>query len=214
MDGPSGKQKGEQSVHTFNQVGTTEGKVYFGNVMKNNAKMAVMIRNIFHDPSVTKDHYIGLQMTGKLKNSTIERCPAVHQIICGEKPVDGVSFVAYAENGDMILGAPNGRIRIFAQDIDILAAGNGRDTGWINIESNATVNVNSPKVQATGTDSLTMSGERKLSLNSTGRTQVNTGGFKIVEGPDVSPITSPLGSGVNTLKQQLEGLKKLIESIG
>ena len=208
------KQKGEQSVHTFNQVGTTEGKVYFGDVMKNNAKMAVMIRNIFHDPSVTKDHYIGLQMTGKLKNSTIERCPAVHQIICGETPVDGVSFVAYAENGDMILGAPHGRIRIFAQDIDILATGNGRDTGWINIESNATVNVKSPKVRATGTDSITMSGERKLSLNSTGRTQVNAGGFKVIEGPDVSPITSPLGSGVNTLKQQLEGLKKLIESIG
>jgi len=206
-------QKGEQSVHTFNQVGNTEGKVYFGNVMKNNAKMAVMIRNIFND-SVTKDHYIGLQMTGKLKNSTIERCPAVHQIICGEKPVDGVSFVAYAENGDMILGAPNGRIRIFAQDIDILATGNGRDTGWINIESNAAVNVNSTKVEATGTDSLTMSGERKLSLNSTGRTQVNCGGFKVIEGCDVSPVSSPLGSGVNTLKQQLEGLKKLIESIG
>jgi len=206
-------QKGEQSVHTFNQVGNTEGKVYFGDVMKNNAKMAVMIRNIFND-SATKDHYIGLQMTGKLKNSTIERCPAVHQIICGEKPVDGVSFVAYAENGDMILGAPNGRIRIFAQDIDILATGNGRDTGWINIESNAAVNVNSPKVQATGKDSLTMSGERKLSLNSTGRIQANCGGIKVVEGCDVSPVTSPLGSGVNTLKQQLEGLKKLIESIG
>jgi len=207
-------QKGEQSVHTFNQVGNTEGKVYFGDVMKNNAKMAVMIRNIFNDPSVTKDHYIGLQMTGKLKNSTIERCPAVHQIICGETPVDGVSFVAYAENGDMILGAPHGRIRIFAQDIDILATGNGRDTGWINIESNAKVNVHSPKIQATGTDSITMSGERKLSLNSTGRTQVNCGGFKVIEGCDVSPVSSPLGSGVNTLKQQLEGLKKLIESIG
>ena len=38
--------------------------------------------------------------------------------------------------------------------------------------------------------------------------------FKVIEGADVSPVSSPLGSGVNTLKQQLEGLKKLIESIG
>jgi hypothetical protein len=45
------------------------------------------------------------------------------------------------------------------------------------------------------------------------RYKITCGSMKVVEGSDVSPISSPLGSGVNTVIQQLEGLKKLIESI-
>ena len=210
----STNNKQELNPHTFNQVGNTEGKVYFGDIMKNGAKMAVMIRNIFNSGGTRRSHYIGLQMNGELAGSTICRTPHVFQVRCGDTvEKDTPAFVAYADNGDMVIGAPNGRIRIFAQDIDLLASGNGLDTGFINIESNARVNLHSAATQITGKDKLTMSGDRQATINSTGRVQVNAGGFKLVEGADVSPVSSPFGSGVNTIKQQIEGLKKLIESI-
>lgn len=202
----------EEKVYSFNNIGTTEGEVRFGDVMKNNAKMAVIVRNIFPS-SFTRSHYMGLQMTGKLAGSTINSAPACYQILCGEKPIDGVSFVAYAENGDMIIGAPKGRIRMFAQDIDIIASGNGTDTGWVNVISNAKVNVESGTVQLQSSDALSLGTERNLNLNVPGRYKITCGSMKVVEGADISPVTSPLGSGVNTIKQQLEGLKKLIESI-
>ena len=57
-------------VHTFAQKGTNEGKVQYGTVLPNGSKMAIMVRNMFNDPEFKKDHYIGLQMEGKLKGST------------------------------------------------------------------------------------------------------------------------------------------------
>ena len=202
----------EEKVYSFNGFSTTEGEVRLGDVMKNNAKMAVIIRNIFPN-SFQTSHYMGLQMTGKLAGSTINSAPACYQILCGEQPVNGVSFVAYAENGDMLIGAPKGRIRMFAQDIDIIASGNGTDTGWVNVLSNAKVNVESSTVQLQSSDALSLGTERNLNLNVPGRYKITCGSMKVVEGPDISPISSPLGSGVNTIIQQLEGLKKLIESI-
>ena len=46
-----------------------------------------------------------------------------------------------------------------------------------------------------------------------GRTKISTGSLKIVESPDVSPITSFLGSGANTPLQTLEGIKKLLQFV-
>ena len=202
----------EEKCYSFNNIGTTEGEVCFGDVMKNNVKMAAMIRNI-SPSSFKRSHYMGLQMTGKLAGSTINSAPATYQILCGEQPINGISFVAYAENGDMIIGAPKGRIRMFAQDIDFIASGNGTNTGYVNILSNAKVNIDSPTVQLQAADAISMGTERNLNLNVPGRYTITCGSMKVVEGADISPVTSPLGSGVNTLKQQLLGLKKLIESL-
>jgi len=202
----------EEKCYSFNNFSNTEGEVRLSDVMKNNVKMSVIIRNIFPN-SFKRSHYTGLQMTGKLAGSTINSAPACYQILCGEQPVNGISFVAYAENGDMIIGAPKGRIRMFAQDIDIIASGNGTDTGWVNILSNAKVNLESGTVQLQSADALSLGTERNLNLNVPGRFKVTCGSMKVVEGSDISPITSPLGSGANTILQQVEGLKKLIQSI-
>ena len=47
----SGPQiKGEAKTYKKNQFTTTEGGLYIGHVMENNAKMAVAIRRIFPSP--------------------------------------------------------------------------------------------------------------------------------------------------------------------
>ena len=69
------------------------------------------------------------------------------------KPVDGVAGVTYAENGDLILFAPRGRIRIMARDIDLIAEGNGWETGFVNIHSNLMLDINTSfEVRITGGD--------------------------------------------------------------
>jgi len=202
----------EQNTYSFNKVSTTEGEVRFGDVMKNGTKMAVMIRRIF--PSqFTHSQYIGMPMSGKLNGSIINSAPATYQVFCGESPIDGVAGVFHAENGDLILNAPNGRIRILARDIDLYASGNGTDTGWINLNSNATIDINGATVQTQASDAISLGSERDLNLNVPGQYKISCGNFKVVEGADVSPVTSPLGSGSNTINQTLEGLIKLIKSI-
>ena len=197
-------------VHTFAQKGTNEGKVQYGTVLPNGSKMAIMVRNMFNDPEFKKDHYIGLQMEGKLKGSTIERSPAVHQIICGEKPAGDLAGMWYAENGNIVIGAPEGKVIIFAEDIEILASGDGATTGNVVIESNASTSVKSPDITLEAADTLSLEGEKRIKIDSTGRIFLE-GMIKAIEGVDAAPLAASTGN--LTIAQRFIATKKFIESI-
>ena len=203
----------EQTVTNYRPLGTDEGIIEFGDVMKNNAKMAVMIRRIFPS-SFKRSQYIGLQMSGKLDGGIINSAPSVYTILCGEKPVADTAMFCRAENGDIILSAPKGRVRIMARDIDLIASGNGTDTGFINLRANSAIDGEAPTFQMQSEDAISLAAERDINLNTPGEIKLSCGDHKIVEAPDVSPITSILGSGSNTPLQQIEGLIKLIQSLG
>lgn len=203
---------GETPCYLYNNIGTSEGQVSFGDVMKNDTKMSVLISRIF--PSRFKSaQYIGLVQNGKLDGSILNVAPSTYQVFCGENPVDNVAGYFYAENGDLILHAPSGRIRLIARDIDIEATGNGTDTGWVNIRSNAAVDIGSPRIELEAQDSIALASEREVTVVTPGEYRLGVGNFKVIEAADVSLVTSPLGSGSNTIRQTLEGLRKLIRSI-
>ena len=195
----------------YNRFGNTTGEVVLDTVDKRNNKMAVMIRRIF--PSTFKRaQYIGLQMSGELDGAINVSAPSVYNVRCGEKPVDGVSAITYAENGDIILFAPRGRIRILARDIDLISTGNGADTGFVNIHSNSAIDMRTGEMKMNATDRIGIAAETKVNLNSTGEVKISSGDFKVVEAPDVA--FNILGSGTMTIVQFAEGLFKLINSIG
>ena len=197
----------------YNRIGNTTGQVTFEDVDIRNNKMAVMIRRIFPAPQFRRSQYIGLQMDGELDGAVVVSAPSVYNVRCGEKPVDGLSAITYAENGDIILFAPRGRVRIMAKDIDLIAEGNGADTGFVNIHSNSTIDMNTGEVKMTADDAIGIAAERNVNINSGQRVKISAGSLKVVESPDVSPVTSLLGSGANSPLQTLDGLKKLLQSI-
>ena len=197
----------------FNRFGNTTGEVVFDTVDKRKNKMAVVIKRIFPAPQFRRSQYIGLHMDNELDGSISVSAPACYNVRCGEQPVNGVSAITYAENGDIILFAPRGRVRIMAKDIDLIAEGNGADTGFVNIHSNSTVDIDTGEVKMTANDAIGIAAERNVNINSGQRVKISSGSFKVVESPDVSPVTSLLGSGANSPLQTLEGLKKLLQSI-
>ena len=202
----------EKTCPDYNRFGNTTGEVVVDTVDKRNNKMAVMIRRIF--PSTFKRaQYIGLQMSGTLDGAINVSAPSVYNVRCGEKPVDGVSAITYAENGDIILFAPRGRIRIMARDIDLISEGNGTTTGFVNVHSNSAIDMRTGELKINANDRIGMAAETKINLNTGGEVKVSAGDFKVVEGPDVSPISGITGSGANTIIQFGEGLAKLIESL-
>ena len=202
----------ENTCPDYNRFGNTTGEVVLDTVDKRNNKMAVMIRRIF--PSTFKRaQYIGLQMGGTLDGAINVSAPSVYNVRCGEKPVDGVSAITYAENGDIILYAPRGRIRIMARDIDLISEGNGTTTGFVNIHSNSAIDMRTGELKINANDRIGMAAETKINLNTGGEVKVSSGDFKVVEAPDVSPISGITGSGANTIIQFGEGLAKLIESL-
>ena len=202
----------ENTCPDYNRFGNTTGEVVLDTIDKRNNKMAIMIRRIF--PSTFKRaQYIGLQMSGTLDGAINVSAPSVYNVRCGEKPVDGVSAITYAENGDIILFAPRGRIRIMARDIDLISEGNGTTTGFVNVHSNSAIDMRTGELKINANDRIGMAAETKINLNTGGEVKVSSGDFKIVEAPDVSPISGITGSGANTIIQFGEGLVKLIESL-
>ena len=194
----------------YKRVGNLFGEVAFEQVDSYNNRQAVMIRRIFPNPGFRRSQYIGLQCSGTLNGSINVSAPACYNVRCGEKPVDGVAGITYAENGDLILFAPRGRIRIVAKDIDLIAEGNGDNTGFVNIHSTAVIDMNTNELRAQTSDGISMAAERKIDINCMQKIGLNAANVKVVESADVASL---LGTGSNTIVQSGEGLYKLLKSM-
>lgn len=99
-------------------------------------------------------HYMSMDIDGPRTGWTLNRCPGPYEILCASDDAGvvgggsatggvwpGVGFFLLAENGDIVIRAPKGRIRMSALDIDIKAEGPNNTRGSINIDSNQSVNI-------------------------------------------------------------------------
>ena len=201
--------KGEAKTYKKNQFCTTEGGTYYGHVMENNAKMAVALRRIFPSP-FKRAQYVALQQGGELDGAILCSTPSVFQISCGEAPVQDVAGVWYAENGDINIHAPKGRIRISAQSIDLISTGDGDGTGYVNVRANANFDVEATDVLMTADSKISVSADSDININTPGKTQVDTGSWKVIEGGDFFQLP---GTGNMTVEQHIKAFAKLIGSL-
>ena len=204
--------KGEVKTYRKNQFNTSEGGSYYGHSMANNAKMAVMLRRIFPSP-FKRAQYVGLQQGGALDGSVIVSAPSTFQIACGEAPVQDVAGVWYAENGDINIHAPRGRIRLSAMSIDLIATGTGtppEGTGYVSVNANTEFNVEAGNVVVNSDDNISLNSE-VMDTNVTGKCEYNVGSWKVIEGGDF--FTLP-GQGNITFDQWAKTMAKVIGSFG
>ena len=201
--------KGETKTYRKNQFNTSEGGTYYGHSNENNAKMAVMLRRIFPSP-FKRSQYIGLQQGGHKDGSILVSAPNTFEISCGEAPLNDVAGVWYAENGDINIHAPKGRIRISAQSIDLIATGDGKETGWVSINANTEFNVESGNIKMESGDAFSVESET-MDVNTTGKCEYNVGSWKVIEGGDF--FTFP-GQGNITFDQWAKTMAKVIGSFG
>lgn len=138
----------EPRIHNPIVLGNDFGHIKFGHINPNSTYAGVLIRN--GHPGQASEHYTMLMSSGKMKGGTINRCPGVYQVHCGEVPVNDVSYMLNAATGDIVLRAPKGRVRIEARNIDIKATGPNNKSGHINIESNEKITIRSKNVEVNG----------------------------------------------------------------
>ena len=201
--------KGEAKTYKKNQFNTSEGGSFYGHSNENNAKMAVMLRRIFPSP-FKRSQYIGLQQGGALDGAILCSAPSVFEINCGEAPVNDVAGVWYAENGDINIHAPRGRVRISAMSIDLIATGDGDKTGYVSVNANTKFNVEAGTVSFQSGDNFEVETE-KMEVNTPGKCEFNVGSWKLIEGGDF--FTVP-GQGNITLEQFYKAMAKVIGSLG
>ena len=170
--------------------------------------MAVMLRRIFPS-SFKRSQYIGLQQGGHKDGSILCSAPRTFEISCGEAPLNDVAGVWYAENGDIVIAAPRGRVRISAMSIDLVATGidegeNG--TGYVGVNANTEFNVVAGNVKFNSDNNFEVETE-KMEVNTPGKCEFNVGSYKLIEGGDF--FTRP-GLGNITFEQWAKIMKKVI----
>tara|TARA_R100001443_G_scaffold43979_2_gene56939 strand:+ start:1171 stop:1803 length:633 start_codon:yes stop_codon:yes gene_type:complete len=145
-----------QNSHTL-QYGTEHGCIGIGvcNTYSNQID-AVKISN---GPDAGR-HYIRMQETGSKedgsKGSTHIVCPGTFTALTGKDIVNypegsdeprGLNAILFeAENGDIVLTAPRGKIKIAAEAIELIAEGSDGRTGVIDISASEKINLKSQMI--------------------------------------------------------------------
>ena len=138
---------GQRKNYHFNRVGNDHGEIRFGHIHDDNNISGVMVRT----GEDGGRHYMTMDSSGNIsqgrKGSTINVCPGSFSVMAGKDVAkESKAIFQYAENGDIVIGAPNGRITIFAENIELIATGPDGSNGVITIDANEKVIVKAPQI--------------------------------------------------------------------
>lgn len=149
----------KQNYHAYRK-GTKDGEIKFGHIHNDNVLSAFMVRSGYD-----YRHYMTMDADDSRQGWTIMRCPGAFNIKAGDDiPYGRTSIYIEAINGDIVLRAKNGRIKLDAENIDLIANGTDTSTGIINMESNEAINSVSKNITADA--------DSTLKLKSSGDTQI------------------------------------------
>ena len=149
---------------------------------------------------------------GARKNSTICRSSGPFKVEAGDEckiTTDNQENQAAIEmdavSGDIILRAPQGKIRIEAQDIELVANGYNNRTGYIALDSNEKLILKSKSVDIRATQTAKFFCENKLDIIGNAIMNIYGGLVDMADG-----ATSVLGSktGPSSTEKNAKELKK------
>ena len=156
------------SKETFEslQYGNRFGSIYFGSL--NLAGTGGLESDVISGITVQANnsiHYIQMENDGPRKGWTLQRSPGVWEVKCADTVKEGeIGGMIHVENGDLVLKAPNGRIRLQAVDIDLRADGFNEKTGYINIESNNTVRVRTGQFKVNSENGVSLFSPQSINI--------------------------------------------------
>ena len=204
--------------NTWNHLefNNNEAGLFLSYENKNGAKIAAGLRRIFPSHGIRYSQSIELVEAGPMEGSIICQTPKTFSINCGEIPTGatsdqaGVAGVWYAANGDLVLHAPHGTVRILANNIELISEGNPvKGKGNISLSAAGAFRSDSDSVEIEASQTA-INGENELSLTSSNRCVI-TGELKTDEGHDPGTVLSSLGSGSKTPLQWKRTIEKLVD---
>ena len=155
--------------------GNSDGEIVFGKVMDNDEITACFLNN---RQDKLSDHYIAMYETGPehLEGGTVIHSSGGTYIRAGtgiesrDDIGDNIpAVIIEADTNDVILAAPNGKIRIIAQGIELVAEGYDNTTGNIILSANEKIIMSGESIlgKAPGDISFTCEGTMNLIGKST-----------------------------------------------
>ena len=133
--------------YTAQTIGKNEkGSVWIGPIHKQgDVTSAVVLRN-----EQDRTHQLCLDIDGERPGSTTSTSPGKLQLSCGDNMKEAEdSCLIEARNGNIIIKASNGKIRMEATDIEMVTTGEGETKGNVKITSSENIILNCKKLQTT-----------------------------------------------------------------
>ena len=153
-----------KKTYTTVRYGNDHGSISFGHIHK----QADVIADVLLQASDGR-HSIIMDKDGPRSGTTSMFAPGAFQVQCGDDlSGDENALVLTSINGDIIIRAENGRVRIEGLDIDLIAKG-GEGRGNIQIKAEAgNLNLKANNVTLDGTSSykLVTTGQAQITANS------------------------------------------------
>ena len=154
LDRPLTQQEQEDGVdpstqskknYTAQRQGNDKGSIVFGQIDKDAAVTAgVQLQ------APDGRHQFSLDIDGNRKGWTCSTSPGNFQVECGSDNVEAQdSLILEAKNGNIIIKASNGKIRLQGTDIELVAVGEGGSKGNIKLEATENVAINCKKFLVT-----------------------------------------------------------------
>ena len=135
----------QKQNYTAVRYGTDKGSIKFGHIHK---KADVTAGVMLDTPDGR--HQFSLDIDGQRKGWTSSTSPGNFQVMCGLDNEEAVnSMMLEAWNGDISIIARNGKIRLQATDIELVAVGEGGAKGHIKMTATESITTDSKKLLMT-----------------------------------------------------------------
>ncbi len=144
--GLNNKREGSaKQNYTAIKYGNNQGSIAFGQIHKQgDVTSSVMLE------TPDGEHQLSLDLDGERTGWTCSTSPGNFQVECGSANQEAEdSMVLNAKNGNIILLATNGKIRMQATDIELVAVGEGGAKGHIKMNATESIVTESKKFLVT-----------------------------------------------------------------
>ena len=163
--------------YTAIRYGNDHGSISFGHIHKpGDVTAGVKLQ------TSDGEHIFFMDKDGQRKGWTTSLSPGNFQVQCGEKKEEAEdSMILNALNGNILICATNGKIRLQATDIELIAVGEGSSKG--NIRLDATENI------STSSKSFKINSVNSLSFNSPSNMEIAANGVLTLYGSVIRGVT-------------------------
>ena len=174
--------------------GTKDGSVKFGHIHDDQVKSSILIQG---QESL---EYITFDQTEPRKRWMTSRCRGRYQVKSGDDiPKDAVGMYFDANNSDIVIRT-GGRIRMEAENIDLIARGKTNSSGVINIHSNESVNVKTKKFTVNADESISLYSDGQIQQTAINIMKIYAGDFQRLSARSaIKPPSLPILNNITQL---------------
>ena len=171
---------------------TSDGEIKFGHLTADNEISAVLIRDNYEPEG---KHYISLDRTGDAHRAhgTICRSTGSFQVKAGDNSnSDEPGVYIHAVNGDIIIKAPSGKIRMEAEKgIELIATGYNSETGSIILDANEKIILEGQGVTIKANNAVTIVSDKTIDAIARTNYNIYASMIDIVDSVQTSVMQDP-----------------------